>query len=660
MSISDKNCYILGISSYTNDSAAVILCNGVIVAAAQEERFTRKKHDPSFPERSVEYCLDEAGIKISDISLIAVYEKPLSKIKRYLDIFSRCAPAGAGLFLSASPRLSKRAFVKRHLRKKFGYTGNIISIAHQFSQAAGAFFPSPFEDAAIAVLDGAGENSSITLAKGSSRRITPLKELYFPDSLWSLYSAFTSYCGFKVQSGEYKLMGLAPYGEPKYAELILTHLIDLKDDGSFRINTEYFDHASGGNKPGDKFMKLFGSPPRKPGSEITRFHMDIARSIQAVTEKVILRIMTHAREITGCSSLCLSGDLALNCVSNGKVMKEGPFKNIWVQPASSDAGGALGAALAAWHGSLGKTRHVSEEKDSQKGSLLGPSFSDNEISTYLSGNNIPFKKIAYEDIAGVTSGIIASGKVVGWFQGRMEFGPRALGSRSILADPRAENMRDILNLKVKFREPFRPFALSVLADKAKDFFYLEKESPYMLFTAQVRTKNHSGQNALKGLEKLSDIPAVTHVDLSARIQTVKPGSNALFYDLISDFGKKTGYPILLNTSFNVRGEPIVCSPDDAYRCFLRTNIDYLVMGQYLVDKKDIPGQALTAGAKNNITARIKIREILVKAGLFLFYAAIFAPAMMISRLFTRQDTSIPENVSGTYWTLLPWQAKVSE
>lgn len=589
----NKDTYILGISAFYHDAAAAILRNGEIIAAAQEERFTRKKHDPSFPRNAIDYCLKEAGIKEGDLDVVAFYEKPFIKFERLLETYLAYAPIGVRSFIEAMPSwIKQKLFIKEYIQKELGYSSTIIFPEHHHSHAASAFYPSPFREAAILTVDGVGEWATTSFGKGSGNAIELYSEIKFPHSIGLLYSAFTYYCGFKVNSGEYKLMGLAPYGEPVYVDAILNNLIDIKDDGSFKLNLKYFNYCSGLTMTNRHFHDLFGGSPRKGESSIERRHMDLARSVQAVAESVILKIVRHVHKETGSENLCLAGGVALNCVANGKILREGPFKRMWIQPSASDAGGALGAALIAWHEYMDGPRKADDIKDLQKSSLLGPSFSDEEIEGYLKEDNIPYEKLSRDDIAKTVSGLLADQKVIGWFQGRMEFGPRALGARSILGDPRSTDMQSIINQKIKFRESFRPFAPTVLLEKAGEYFGLDCESPYMLVVSPVEENKRvaaSRTSGASGFEKLkikrSSIPAVTHVDYSARVQTVKREDNQLYYDMISQFYKLHGCPLVINTSFNVRGEPIVCTPADAYRCFMRTNIDYLIMGPFLVDKK---------------------------------------------------------------------------
>ena len=588
----NKDIYILGISAFYHDAAAAILCNGEIIAAAQEERFTRKKHDPSFPRNAIDYCLREAGIKENSLDIVAFYEKPFIKFERILETYLAYAPSGIRSFIQAMPPwIKQKLFIKDYICKTLNFKGTMLFPEHHHSHAASAFYPSGFDEAAILTVDGVGEWATASFGKGKGNSIELYSEIRFPHSLGLLYSAFTYYCGFKVNSGEYKLMGLAPYGEPVYVDTILDNLIDIKNDGSFKLNLKYFNYCTGLTMTNNRFNRLFGGPPRKREGKIEKRHMDLAKSIQVVTEMVIMNMARYVYEETGLDNLCLAGGVALNCVANGRILREGPFKKIWIQPSASDAGGALGAALIAWYEYLGKPRTANKSRDFQKSSLLGPSFSDEEIEKYLKGNSIPYEKIGRGAIPKTVSDILAAGKVVGWFQGRMEFGPRALGSRSILGDPRSSQMQSIINLKIKFRESFRPFAPTVILEKAGEYFGLKCESPYMLLVSPVEESKRDA-DAVKdigeGFEKLktkrSSIPAVTHVDYSARVQTVKREDNELYYDMINHFYKEHGCPLVINTSFNVRGEPIVCAPEDAYRCFMRTNMDYLVMGSFLIDK----------------------------------------------------------------------------
>lgn len=584
---------ILGVSAFYHDSAAALVSDGRIVAAAQEERFTRKKHDQSFPSQAVGYCLSEAGISGEGLDIVAFYEKPFVKFERILETYLAFAPRGVRSFVKAMPLwIKQKLWMKDIIRKELGFEGKIIFPEHHESHAASAFFPSPFAEAAFLTMDGVGEWTTASYGAGKGNRLEIIADIKFPHSLGLLYSAFTFYTGFKVNSAEYKVMGLAPYGEPKYKDEILSELIDLKEDGSFRLNMEYFDYCAGLEMTGDKFNKLFGGPPRRPETPLTQKDMDIARSLQEVTEEAVLRMARHVRKETGMKYLCLAGGVALNCVSNGRLLREGIFEDIWVQPASGDAGGALGAALFARHVYLGEERTADGENDVQKGSFLGPAFDDEGIRRFLVEKEIPFEELSEEEMLGRTAGLIAGGNVVGWFQGRMEFGPRALGARSIIGDARSPVMQEKMNLKIKFRESFRPFAPSVLSERVSDYFELDRKSPYMLLVARVATGRRKSveekDEALFGLQKLkvvrSDIPAVTHVDCSARVQTVHVETNPLFHELISRFARQFGCAVIVNTSFNVRGEPIVCTPEDAFRCFMRTDMDFLVMGRFVLDK----------------------------------------------------------------------------
>jgi carbamoyltransferase len=592
--------YILGISCFYHDSAAALVKDGEIMAASQEERFTRKKHDFNFPDNAIKYCLKEAGIGVKDLFCIVFYDKPFLKFERILLTYFSYAPIGFRSFNKAIPLwLKDRLWMSGLISEKLGYNGKIFFTEHHESHASSAFYPSPFKEAAILTMDGVGEWATTSFGLGKDNDFELLHEIKFPHSLGLLYSAFTYYTGFKVNSAEYKVMGLAPYGEPKYADLILKELIDLKEDGSFKLNMKYFNYCAGLTMTNKRFNKLFGRPPRKPETKITQMDMDLARSIQAVAEEVMLKTVKHIHKLTGQKNLCLAGGVALNCVANGRVLKEGPFENVWIQPSAGDAGGALGAALRIWYKYLGNKRTVDNISDSQKGSFLGPEYSDTCVENYLKANNIPHVKLAKEALFKTVSQHISNEKVIGWFQGRMEFGPRALGARSIIGDARSPAMQSRMNLKIKFRESFRPFAPSVLAEKAHDYFDIRLESPYMLLTANVNNGHVKKNNAKEpeGFDRLkiirSNIPAVTHVDNSARLQTVsKDSPNSAYYGLISEFYKQTGCPVIINTSFNVRGEPIVCTPQDAYRCFMGTEMDYLVMGSFVLDKKNQPKQKI--------------------------------------------------------------------
>ena len=583
--------YILGISCFYHDSAACLLRDGEIVAAAQEERFTRKKHDFEYPSRAIAYCFQEAGISASDLAYVAFYEKPLLKFERILETFLAYAPKGFRPFLRAIPLWIKhRLWIPDLIRKELGYEGTLIYPEHHESHAAATFFPSPFSSAAILTADGVGEWATTSFGQGKDNHLHLDYEIKFPHSLGMLYSAFTYYTGFRVNSAEYKVMGLAPYGEPKYVDLIYKHLIDVKEDGSFRLNMKYFNYCAGLTMTNRRFDDLFGEPPRKAETEIRQRDMDLARSVQVVTEEVMLKMVRHIHRVTGEENLCLSGGVALNCVANGRIMRESPFKKIWIQPAAGDAGGALGAALVAWYQYLGKPRST-EGGDSQYGSLLGPAYSDAEIEACLKGEGAAYEMLDPDRLVQRTAELLSEGNVIGWFQGRMEFGPRALGARSIIGDARSVEMQSRMNLKIKFRESFRPFAPSVLAEEVSEWFDLHRESPYMMLVADVAKKYwlEKSNGSLTGLDKLksirSKIPAVTHVDHSARIQTVNPTSDPRYHALIDAFSKKSGCPVIINTSFNVRGEPIVCSPQDAFRCFMRTEMDYLVIGNFILDKR---------------------------------------------------------------------------
>lgn len=589
--------YILGISAFYHDSAAALVEDGEIIAAAQEERFTRRKHDYSFPANAISYCLGEAGIGASDLDHIAFYEKPLIKFERLLESYLAYAPLGISSFLKAMPLwIKQKLWIPDLIQRALpNFKGKLIFPGHHESHAASAFYPSPFQEAAVLTLDGVGEWTTTSFGVGRDNDVRLDYEIRFPHSLGLLYSAFTYYIGFKVNSGEYKLMGLAPYGEPKYKDLILREMIDLKDDGSFKLNMRYFPYPYALRMINKRFEALFGRPARSPQDRIARFHIDVARSIQEAVEEAILRICRHIRKVTGQENLCLAGGVALNCVANGKILREKIFANIWIQPAAGDAGGALGAALFTWYKYLGNERFTNG-KDMQKASYLGPEYSDDEIEAFLKKDSIPYQKLTSDELPGVAAELLAQGRVVGWFQGRMEFGPRALGARSIIADARSEIMQSKLNLKIKFRESFRPFAPSVLVEERADYFELDCESPYMLLVAPVkeniRRKMTAEEERLFGIQKLkvrrSSIPAVTHVDYSARVQTVSQEDFPLYYRMIEAFYKKTGCAVIVNTSFNVRGEPLVCRPQEAYICFMRTDMDYLLMGSFLLDKK---GQA---------------------------------------------------------------------
>ena len=586
---------ILGISCFYHDSAAALIQDGKIVAAAQEERFTRKKHDFGFPANAIDYCLKQGGITVDQLDYVTFYDKPLLKFERILETYLAYAPVGIASFMMALPLwLKEKLWIPSLIHDKLGFEGKILYPEHHESHAASAFFPSPFEHAAFLTMDGVGEWATTSYGIGKGNSVSIMGEMNFPHSLGLLYSAFTYFTGFKVNSAEYKVMGLAPYGEPKYVQTIYDHLIDLKEDGSFRMNMEYFDYCAGLRMTNKKFDALFGGPPREGESKLTQREMDLARSLQEVTEEIMLRMSRHVHNATGEDNLVLAGGVALNCVGNGRVVREGPFKKIWIQPAAGDAGGALGAALLVWHMYLGNPRTADGIHDIQQGSYLGPDFDDDAIEKFLTQNSIPSRKLSREELVSEVAELIATENVIGWFQGRMEFGPRALGARSIIGDARSEKMQSIMNLKIKFRESFRPFAPSVLIDHVSDYFEIDRESPYMLLVAKVPESRcipmTAEQEKLFGIDKLnvarSEIPAVTHIDYSARIQTVHHETNPLYYDLIQEFYRRTGCPVIINTSFNVRGEPIVCRPAEAYKCFMRTNMDYLVLGSHLIAKKE--------------------------------------------------------------------------
>ncbi len=598
------SCTILGISAYYHDSAAALIRDGEIVAAAQEERFTRKKHDASFPAEAISYCLADAGTTIPQLDYIVFYDKPLLKFERLLETYLAYAPIGFRSFVASIPIwLKEKLYLKATLKRALAELGDttvtelprLMFTEHHQSHAASAFFPSPFQEAAVLCLDGVGEWATSSVWLGKENKLLPQWEIDFPHSLGLLYSAFTYYTGFKVNSGEYKLMGLAPYGEPKYVDLILDNLVDLKEDGSFRLNMRYFNYATGLTMTNQKFSELFGAPPRTAESDLSQHEMDIARSIQVVTEEIVLRLANTIHRELKVDYLCLAGGVALNCVSNGRLLKEGPFKDIWIQPASGDAGGAVGSALAIWYEYLDKPR-IAQSNDAMHGSYLGPRPDDQSIVGYLDSIGATYRSLDDDELVREAAQMIADENVVGWFQGRMEFGPRALGGRSIIGDPRSTKMQSIMNLKIKYRESFRPFAPAVKADKVSDWFNIESKSPYMLMVANVAADKclsmTEEQKQLFGIEKLniprSEIPAVTHVDYSARIQTVHEETNPRFYQLLDAFESLTGCPVLVNTSFNVRGEPIVCTPEDAYRCFMRTEMDYLVMENVICAKSDQP------------------------------------------------------------------------
>ncbi|HEX9657327.1 MAG TPA: carbamoyltransferase [Bacteroidota bacterium] len=585
---------ILGISAFYHDSAGALVRDGEIVAAAQEERFTRRKHDFNFPTQAIEYCLKQGGITPKQIDFVAFYDKPFLKFERILETYLMYAPKGIKSFIMAMPLWIKdKLWMKSMIHDSLeGFDGKILFTEHHESHAASAFFPSPYQRSAFLTMDGVGEWATTSYGIGDGNRITIHGELNFPHSLGLLYSAFTYFTGFKVNSAEYKVMGLAPYGEPKYVKQIYDHLLDLKEDGSFKMNMDFFDYCAGLKMTNGKFADLFGGPPRKPETKLGPREMDLARSVQDVTEEIMLRMSRHVQKETGEKNLVLAGGVALNCVGNGKILREGPFENIWIQPAAGDAGGALGAALFTWYSYLGNQRTPRPDRDSQNGSYLGPVYTDAELEHYFRMNEIVYQRVSPADLADTVAELIAQENVIGWFQGRMEFGPRALGARSIIGDARSTKMQSVMNLKIKYRESFRPFAPSVLREKVSDYFEMDVDSPYMLLVAPVvenrRLKMTEEQEKLFGIDKLnvprSDVPAITHVDYSARIQTVTREDHPLYYDLINAFYKKTGCPIIINTSFNVRGEPIVCRPEEAYRCLMRTQMDYLVIGNFVVAK----------------------------------------------------------------------------
>ena len=589
--------HVLGISAFYHDSAACLLRDGEIVAAAQEERFTRKKGDASFPAHAVRYCLQSAGISAADLAYVGFYDKPLLKFERILETYLGVAPRGFRSFLRSAPVwLKDKLYLDRQVRDALRYGGQILYAEHHESHAASAFFPSPFEEAAVLTMDGVGEWATASYGVGRGSDIEVLKELHWPDSLGLLYSAFTYYTGFKVNSGEYKVMGLAPYGEPKYVDVILTKLVDLREDGSFTLNQEYFNYLTGLTMTNGAFDRLFGGPPRVPESKLTQREMDLARSVQVVCEEVMLRMARTVHRETGLDNLCLAGGVALNCVGNGRLLREGPFKRLWIQPAAGDAGGALGVAELIWHRHCKQPRQVMPGKDAMRGAYLGPEYTPEEIEQYLRAQGAAYARLERSALLERVAALLAEEKVVGWFNGRMEFGPRALGARSILGDPRSPRMQAQMNIKIKFREGFRPFAPSVLRERVSDYFELDCDSPYMLLVAPVRRERQipmsPEQRSLWGIEQLnvvrSDLPAITHIDYSARIQTVERSTNPDYYDLLSEFERLTGCAVLVNTSFNVRGEPIVCTPEDAYQCFMRTHIDHLVVGPFLLDKTAQP------------------------------------------------------------------------
>lgn len=593
--------WVLGISCYYHDSAAALIRDGDVVGAAQEERFTRKKHDAAFPTSAVKWLLEENEIRLSDVTSVVYYEKPFITFERILETHLNYAPFGFVTFLKSMPLwLKEKLFLESDIKKKLkaidpDAAPEISYSEHHLSHAAGAFYPSPFEEAAILCVDGVGEWATTSAWSGHGSAIAPIWEIHFPHSLGLFYSAITSYLGFKVNSGEYKVMGLAPYGKPVFAGLMLRELLTLHEDGSYSLNMDYFEYGHKMRMSGKKLETLFGRKARQPETQMTDFHMDVAASLQVVLEKALLHVTSHLQKKTGKKNLCLSGGVALNCVANSKILKDSGFENIWIQPAAGDAGSAFGAALAYWHLGMKKERTVTSS-DSQKGSLLGPAYTNDEITLYLEKNKIPFQKFEDSELLKKTSEYLSQGKIIGWLQGRMEYGPRALGSRSIIADARATDLQKTMNLKIKFRESFRPFAPLVLAEDLEHVFKWKTESPYMLFVADVKDELRKIMTAeeekLFGIDKLNIVrsayPAITHVDYSARLQTVSPVRHKRLYELMAEYKKQTGHSVLVNTSFNVRGEPLVMTPEDAYRCFRRTEIDILVMENVIVEKKDLP------------------------------------------------------------------------
>ncbi len=588
--------YILGISAYYHDSAAALIKDGEIIAAAQEERFSRKKHDHRFPKNAIKYCLEYAGITANDLNFVAFYDKPMLKFERLLETYTALAPKGFSSFLKAMPLwIKEKIWMKDLIEKDLNYNGTILFPEHHQSHAASAFFASPFDEAAFLTIDGVGEWTTTSYGIGKGNNIEIIADIKFPHSLGLLYSAFTYYTGFKVNSGEYKVMGLAPYGEPKYVDVILNELIDLKEDGSFKMNMKYFDFAGGLKMTNDAFNKLFGGKPREPESKLTQREMDFARSIQDVTEIIMLKMANHIKNITGKNYLCLAGGVALNCVANGKILREGIFEDVWIQPAAGDAGGALGAALFVWYQYLNNKRISDNKNDKMCGAYLGTEYTNESIKLFLDKHKIKYEFLETESLQNKVADILSQEKILGILNGRMEFGPRALGARSIIGDARSKKMQSVMNLKIKFRESFRPFAPSVMEERISDYFEIDRPSPYMLLVADVKKERQlrmsSDEEKLFGIDKLnivrSDIPAVTHIDYSARIQSVNKNTNPFYHGIISKFNEKYGCGVIVNTSFNVRGEPIVCSPEDAYRCFMRTDIDYLVLGNYLLDKTEM-------------------------------------------------------------------------
>ena len=599
------NRHILGLSAFYHDAGACLLRDGVLVAACQEERFSRRKHDPDFPVQAARSCLEQGGITVEDVGLAVFYDKPILKFDRLLETYLAVAPRGFRSFRATLPGyLNTKLDVRRKIKRELGYRGKILFAGHHQSHAASAFFPSPFEKAAYLTVDGVGEWTTTSFGVGEGNRLRPWGEIHFPHSLGLLYSAFTHYLGFRVNFGEYKLMGLAPYGEPVYADRIREKLVSLNADGSLYLHQEYFSYMAGLAMTNRRFARLFGGPPRTSEGDIAQRHMDLARSVQVVAEEAMLRLAQHVAQQTGQENLCLAGGVALNCVANGRLLREGPFRRLWIQPAAGDAGGALGACFAAWHQYLGEERRP-VEPDGMRGGYLGPAFSTEEVCRFLETQKIPARALSRREVIDETARLIADGRVVGWFQGPMEFGPRALGARSILGDPRSASMQRTMNLKIKFRESFRPFAPSCLLERTSEYFDLDVPSPYMLLVAAVgeakRRELDAAEEAAHGLDKLavvrSEIPAVTHVDATARIQTVTAASNPLYHDMIQRFEELTGCPLVINTSFNVRGEPIVCTPRDAYDCFMKTAMDDLVLESFLLTKEKQPEERRASAKK---------------------------------------------------------------
>ena len=587
--------YILGISAFYHDSAVCLIEDGEIIFAAQEERYTRKKHDSSFPINAIKDCFINSGITAENVDYVAFYDKPFLKFERILETYLAYAPLGIRSFLMAMPLwIRKKLWIKELIRNELDYDSRIIFPEHHMSHAASGFFASPYQEAAFLTMDGVGEWATTSYGTGKGNEVQMLAEIQFPHSLGLLYSAFTYYTGFRVNSGEYKVMGLAPYGEPKYKDLILENLIDVKDDGSFKMNMDYFNYCAGLTMTSRKFHKLFGGPPRKPESNLTQKEMDLARSVQEVTEEIVLKMARHVKKETGMDYLCLAGGVALNCVANGKLLRSGLFDDIWIQPAAGDAGGALGCALFTWYQYLGNSRKADNRTDFMKGAYLGPQFQNDTIESFLNQNSYPYIKLNDGEISEKIADLISDAKVIGWFQGKMEFGPRALGARSIIGDARSSEMQKTMNLKIKHRESFRPFAPSIMAEHISDYFEIDRASPYMLLVANIREEKQISmteeQKSYFGLEKLnvvrSEVPAITHVDYSARIQSVNQETNPIYHQMLTKFYERYGCSVIVNTSFNVRGEPIVCTPEDAYLCFMRTEMDYLIMGNYLLDKTE--------------------------------------------------------------------------